>query len=208
MNDALQYAIQQEMLALFKVSKATIILHDDFKESNWPTYMMPLVLISIEPGDLSQQLLGGVTMEDWTISFSVYNHRPDISGMNPTNHSAQTTKIWDVVRRHFSTFSTFLTKEMIAVQIKYGFKWTYLGKTSAVGLEHPDGLCMGKAYNFGVVGLDEDTSGFGTGPTFDPDTNLIQGAPLPAGALPIAETHQILPSPPVDPSAPYSPANY
>lgn len=207
MNDELIYAVQQELLALFKVNKATIILHTDFKESNWPTYMMPLVLISIEAGDLSQQLLGGVTMEDWTISLSVYNHRPDISGMNPKDTSAKATKIWDNVRRHFSNFAVFITKEMVDVQNKYGFRWTYSGKTEAVGLEHPDGLCMGKAYNFGVVGLDEDTSGTNTGPAFDP-LKLSQGDPLPAGLLPSNEMHQVLPDPPVDPAAPYSPANF
>lgn len=180
MNDELQYAVQQEVLALLGVSGGTAILHTNFNDKSWPTYIMPLILISIDPGDLNQQFLGGVEMVDWQVSFSAYAHRPDISGLDPTGNSAANTRIIDTVRRHFSNFAVFVATEMAAIQNKYGFRWTWGGLAEAETLEHPDGLCYGKKIIFNAVGLDDDTAGTTTGPNFDP-ANLSQAPPFPAG---------------------------
>lgn len=198
MIDELQYGIQQEVLAMLGVSGGTVILHTDFKDINWPTYIMPLILISFDVGDLNQQFLGGTTMEDWTISFSAYTHRPDVSGLDPTGNAAANTLIIDTVRRRFSAYAQFASDDLIAAINKYGFKFTYMGKSEAEPLEHPEGLCFGKKVIFGCVGLDEETEGTNTaGPVLDPD-NVQQIAPLPAGS-------SVPPNSPPDPRNPRPP---
>lgn len=159
MIDEITYAVQQELLSLFSVGGATVILETDFDKSGWPTYMMPLVLIVLGEDEDYAQMIGGRTRCAWDFSLNVYNHRPDVSGMDPTDYSARTTEIWDTVRRHFSNFSVFQTDEMKKAYTCYDLRWTLSSVMPAESLPHPDGLCMGTKTTFFTVSWDSSTDG-------------------------------------------------
>jgi hypothetical protein len=157
-NDIVR-AVKLELEFIFG-GEASILQRSNFKNGNWPSYKMPLITIHLQPGDESQQMLGGWTMEDWRITLSVYTHTPDLGGTDPTSFSDDQLEIIEQVQTAFSDYAVFNTAEMQALQPNYGTRWTYMGKTEAEALEHPDGLCLGMAIHFDTISLYEKTTGF------------------------------------------------
>lgn len=176
MVDEIIYGVQQEINALFLDTGCTVILKADFKANSWPTYKMPLVLIDVEEGDDTMQLLGGVTMMDWSFDLSAYNYMPDITGLDPTPYSAERTEIADKLRRHFSNFANWVTPEMIQAYTDYKVRWTLSRVGKADQLEHPDGLCKGFKFGFSTISLDYETAGSVPGPGLN-DINQVDLPP-------------------------------
>jgi len=167
------YAVQQETRALLQSTDFTIILKTDFKAGNLPTYAMPLILMVLTPEEGSGQLLGGLTQLEYQWDFEVYNYSPDISGMDPTSTSATLQNVADLIRRHWSNFSTYLSQEMVDAFNNYGIRFTFNGLGNADPLQHPDGLIMGEKIKFDMIAFDDETTGIvSPGPT--PLQTIIQ----------------------------------
>lgn len=159
MEGEILYGVQKEIENLFSGSGCTVILKTDFSSAKWPTYKMPLILIDIEPGNDTQQMIGGLTMMDWQFSLSAYNYMPNIGGKDPTNYSATRINVADKLRVHFSAFAVMVAKEMLLVFTQYGIKWTLSGLHKADPLEHPNGLCKGHKIIFDTISWDLLTVG-------------------------------------------------
>lgn len=119
---------------------------------------MPMIEVDMRPGDDSGQFLGGLTMEDYHCTLSVYNYQQAVPE-DPTDYSATRVDIADTVRKQFSAFTVYLSAEMTAAFNMFGMKLTYAGSGEAAPIEHADGLVMGTAIRFSVVAFDDGTTG-------------------------------------------------
>lgn len=180
MTGALTYAIQQELLAFYKLDAATILERTNFTPTKWPTYTIPLFLWEEEGGEDTFQFIGGLTQDNLIITLSAYIWAPDISGSDPTPFSASLRDEADRLRQHFSVYTNMLSQEMIDAVNTYGWKWTLSGAGKAESLEHPEGLVKGFKFTFESIALDDSTSGTLCGPGKSPPLDGInQIAPLP-----------------------------
>lgn len=152
------FAFTQELKALFADDSVTILVKTDYPRSNMPTYKFPLVEVDMQPGGDSGEFLGGLTMEDYHCTFSVYNHQQG-TPEDPTDYSATLVDITDTVRQQFSNFSSYLSAELIAAKNTYGMRLTYAGSSEAKPIEHADGTAMGTSIHFDVVAFDNTKIG-------------------------------------------------
>lgn len=174
------YAFSQELKALFADGSVTILVKTDNKNNQQPTYKLPLVEIDMQPGGDSGEFLGGLTMEDYHLSLSVYNYQQG-TPEDTTDYSATLIDIVDIVRQKFVNFAVFLAPEMAAAFAAYGMRMTYSGSGEAHPLEHADGLADGTAIRFSVVAFDNTVAGsqyktvFNQGTPLPPSDSVVEG---------------------------------
>lgn len=152
------FAFTQELKTLFADDSVTILVKTDYPSKDMSTFKFPLVEVDMQPGGDSGEFLGGLTMEDYHCTFSVYNHQQS-TPEDPTDYSATLVDITDIVRQQFSNFSSYLSAELIAAKNTYGMRLTYAGSAEARPLEHADGTAMGTAIHFNVVAFDNTKIG-------------------------------------------------
>lgn len=161
MTGEIIYAVQQEVLKQFEDTGASVLLRNNYKSSDWPSYKMPLVLIQVEenPDDI-MEYPGGLTQFGWRFMISGYNYQPNPDGSDPTDYSATRINVIDDIRRHFKTFGRWLTQYMTDAFNTYGIRWTLSTVQDAEVLEHPDGLVLGKCITFDTISFDVTTRGW------------------------------------------------
>jgi hypothetical protein len=155
MIGAILNAVMQECRALLADTGGEVILKTDYKNSNLPSYTMPLLIVDLLDAPDTMQYPNGRSRVDWNFALNSYANMPDPLIDDNSGSSMELLNVIDRIRIHFSA-GFWKTDAMYTVQTTYCFKFTLTGISPADALNE-EGLVIGYKINFDGIAIDSDT---------------------------------------------------